>query len=311
MHSSNPTTAHKRILTTFAAIIALALTVAACGDKKDDAKTSAPAPPSTQQAGANVVVNKATSDLGEILVGKDGMTLYGFTNDIDGISTCTGTCADAWPPVLVGANWSVGPGLDSGVFSTVKRDDGSEQLVAGKWPLYYYSGDAATGDVKGQGSGDVWFVVGTDAKLIKKPAAGGTGNGGQAAAQSVKLADSPLGKILVDGEGKTLYGFTKDTDGTSTCKGDCATTWPAELVEGNPVIGDGLDPSVFTLADGPNGGKQLKAGKWPLYNFSGDSGPGDVNGQGSGGVWFVVGADGKLIKQAPAALSSDQGGSDY
>jgi len=304
-------TMRKRTLTTFAAIIALALTAAACGDKKDDAKTSAPAPPTSQSAGsgAEVVVNKGTSDLGDILVGKDGMTLYGFTQDIDGVSTCSGTCADAWPPVLVGANWSVGPGLDSGVFSTVKRDDGSEQLVAGKWPLYYYSGDTTAGDTKGQGSGDVWFVVGTDAKLIKKAATGG-GNGGQTAAQSVKLADSPLGKILVDGEGKTLYGFTKDANGTPTCKGDCATTWPAELVEGNPVVGDGLDSSVFTLVDGANGGKQLKAGKWPLYNFAGDSGPGDVNGQGSGGVWFVVGADGKLIKNPPAAQSS-QSDSDY
>ena len=40
----------------------------------------------------------------------------------------------------------------------------------------------------------------------------------------------------------------------------------------------------------------LKVGKWPLYRFAGDAAPGDINGQGSGGVWFVVGADGKLIK---------------
>src|SRR5262245_43099396 len=117
-----------RTLTALAAAAALTLTAAACGDKKDDTKASAPSPPAAP-AGASVVVNKATSDLGEILVGKDGMTLYGFTNDIDGTSTCTGTCADAWPPALVPADWSVGPGLDSGIFSTVRRDDGSEQLV--------------------------------------------------------------------------------------------------------------------------------------------------------------------------------------
>ena len=33
----------------------------------------------------------------------------------------------------------------------------------------------------------------------------------------------------------------------------------------------------------------LKAGAWPLYRFAGDAAPGDTNGQGSGGVWFVVG----------------------
>ena len=63
--------------------------------------------------------------------------------------------------------WAAGAGLDSEVFSTVERDDGSSQLVAGKWPLYRFSGDSAPGDVNGQGSGDVWFVVAPDGSLIE------------------------------------------------------------------------------------------------------------------------------------------------
>lgn len=295
-----------RTRTLGALVAATSLMFAACGDKKDDPETSAPSPPALPAAGESVSVRSGTSALGDILVGEDGMTLYGFTNDIDGVSTCTGTCAEAWPPALVSANWTVGPGLDSGVFSTVKRDDGSEQLVAGKWPLYYYSGDSVPGDIKGQGSGDVWFVVGTDTKLIKDPAPAGSGDPEVAASTSVQLADSPLGQILVDGDGNTLYGFTNDADGTPTCTGDCAATWPAHLIEGEPVVGEGLDPALFTVVDGAEDGTQLKAGKWPLYRFSGDSAPGDVNGQGSGDVWFVIGADGKLIKEAPA-----DGGSDY
>jgi len=160
--------------------------------------------------------------------------------------------------------------------------------------------------VKGQASGDVWFVVGNDAKLIKDAAAPGAGDPA-AADVSVQVADSPLGQILVDGEGNTLYGFTNDADGTPTCSGDCAGTWPAHLIEGEPAIGEGLDPALFTLVDGADGGTQLKAGKWPLYRFSGDGAPGDVNGQGSGDVWFVVGVDGKLIKEAP---SGDPAGAD-
>jgi predicted lipoprotein with Yx(FWY)xxD motif len=296
MRFHTPTT---RTTRTIAALVAAtSLVFAACGGK-DDAETVAPPAVEPAAAGDAVAVRSGSSALGDILVGEDGLTLYGFTNDIDGVSTCTGTCADAWPPVLVSANWTVGPDLDSGIFSTVRRDDGSEQLVAGKWPLYYYSGDSAPGDLKGQGSGDVWFVVGTDAVLVKDPAP----LGGEAAASStsVQLADSPLGEILVDGDGNTLYGFTNDADGTPTCAGDCAGTWPAHLIEGEPVLGEGLDPAVFTLVDGAEGGTQLKAGKWPLYRFSGDSAPGDVNGQGSGDVWFVVKADGSLIKEAPAA----------
>ena len=101
----------------------------------------------------------------------DGLTLYGFVNDVDAISTCYSTCADAWPPVIVDADWAVGPGLDTGVFSTTERDDGTLQLVAGKFPLYTYGGDAAPGDTTGQGSGDVWFAMNLDGTLISEAAA--------------------------------------------------------------------------------------------------------------------------------------------
>ena len=99
------------------------------------------------------------SPLGEILVGADGRSLYAFTNDTQAASTCYGTCADDWPPVIVDPDWSVSPELDSGVFATTIRDDGRLQLVAGKWPLYYYANDDAAGDIAGHGLGDVWFVV--------------------------------------------------------------------------------------------------------------------------------------------------------
>jgi len=127
----------------------------------------------------------------------------------------------------------------------------------------------------------------------------------------VTEAETDLGTVLVDSQGRTVYGFTKDSAGTPTCSGGCADAWPAVKVEGSELP-EGLDPKVFSVVDAADGGKQLKAGKWPLYRFSGDSKPGDVNGQGSGGVWFVVAADGSLIKDAPAADggSSDSGSSD-
>jgi predicted lipoprotein with Yx(FWY)xxD motif len=159
----------------------------------------------------------------------------------------------------------------------------------------------------------VWFVVGTDAKLITaKP--GATGNATAAptttakpaatptpapapaaAAASVKLADSPLGKIMVDAEGRTLYGFTKDTNGTPTCTDACTKAWPASSVNGQPVAGNGIAATLKAVAS-PAGGSMVVAGKWPLYRFAGDAAPGDINGQGSGGVWFAVAADGTLIK---------------
>jgi len=199
----------------------------------------------------------------------------------------------------VAANWTVAPGLDSGIFSTVARDDGTEQLAAGQFPLYYFSGDARPGDVNGQGSGNVWFVVDTEAQVVKDAASSTATTPTTAApaaqAPAASLADSSLGKIVVDGSGRTLYAFTKDTEGTSTCLDACANAWPPAIVTGDLAV-QGLDQSLFTTVPRPDGSMQLKMGKWPLYIFSGDAAPGDVNGQGSGGSWFVVGQDGKLIK---------------
>ncbi len=100
---------------------------------------------------------------------------------------------------------------------------------------------------------------------------------------------------MVDANGLTLYGFTKDVDGVSTCVDKCAEAWPPVTVE-SADLPAGLDPAVFTVVDRPDGTHQLKAGKWPLYRFAGDSAPGETNGQGSGQSWFVVAPDGKLIK---------------
>ena len=41
---------------------------------------------------------------------------------------------------------------------------------------------------------------------------------------------------------------------------------------------------------------QVTIDGWPLYFFANDAAPGDHNGQGVGGVWFVVGPDGAPIE---------------
>jgi predicted lipoprotein with Yx(FWY)xxD motif len=322
----------------FGLLALAAVGLAACGSS---GSTTAPAPPAPALAapasspGSTVAVKVADNKVGKILVGADGRTLYGFTNDADAKSTCYSACAQAWPPVIVDPQWTVGPGLDTGVFSTIQRDDGTQQLVAGKWPLYEYSGDAAPGDANGQGSGDVWFTIGTDAKLVKgalgsattpttaaygqsasattvpasanastaasapaKPApapAAAAAPAAPSAPTSVALGTTSLGQVLTDAQGRTLYALTKDTNGTPTCTDACAKAWPPAMASGTPTAGAGVT-AALSVVDAPGGGTMLKAGKWPLYRFAGDAAPGDVNGQGSGGVWFVVGADGKLIK---------------
>jgi predicted lipoprotein with Yx(FWY)xxD motif len=295
-------------------LLALGVTLTACGvgnDKASTAPTKTAKPAAAKQAaGESISIKAGDTSLGKILVDRAGQTLYGFTNDTAAASTCFGSCAEAWPPVLVSENWTVGPGLDSAVFSTIIRADGKRQLVAGKWPLYAFSGDAKPGDLTGQGSGDVWFVVGLDAKLIKTPApaTGESASSGEAKTTGgngavVTTGKTSLGDVLVDADGHTLYGLTKDVNGTSTCVDGCATAWPPLTVEGNAVPA-GLDTKLYSVIKRADGSWQLKAGKWPLYRFSGDEKAGDINGQGSGQAWFAVAPDGTLHKGAAPAAGS-------
>jgi predicted lipoprotein with Yx(FWY)xxD motif len=111
---------------------------------------------------------------------------------------------------------------------------------------------------------------------------------------TVAAADSDLGTILVDGEGDTLYLFTSDTQGEpSTCVEGCASAWPA--LSGTVSAGDGVDESLIGTVTNADGTEQATYNDWPLYYYAQDTGPGDTNGQGVGGIWWVVDASGNAI----------------
>ena len=115
-------------------------------------------------ANLNPVVQVAThAELGEILVGPTGMTLYTFRNDADGASNCNGPCAMNWPPLVGGFDPAgVMPGLGDGVSGAValfERADGGAQVVLDGMPLYYWRNDFVPGDATGDGVGGNWDVA--------------------------------------------------------------------------------------------------------------------------------------------------------
>ena len=156
--------------------------LAACGGGSySSAAAKHPSSVGVANTSSAAVVQSRDTSLGQVLVSSSGRTIYALTKDTKTNSTCVGGCAQAWPPVLVNTGWTAAPGLDRSLFRTIVRQDGKQQLVAGQWPLYTFSGDSKPGDVNGEGSGGVWFAVGTDGKLIKKAASSATGtmaNGG-------------------------------------------------------------------------------------------------------------------------------------
>jgi len=94
--------------------------------------------------------------LGKILTGPNGMTLYTFANDNEpGKSACNGPCAENWPPFRPEAN-APAPKAPLGILT---RDDGSKQYAWKGKPLYYWKNDKKPGDTTGHKIRDVWFVA--------------------------------------------------------------------------------------------------------------------------------------------------------
>jgi predicted lipoprotein with Yx(FWY)xxD motif len=211
-------------------------------------------------------------ELGQFLVGSDGMTLYTFDNDEEGVSNCTGGCLENWPALTVESEdaLDIQPGL-VGEFSTITReDDGSTQVTFNGMPLYYWINDEAIGDATGQGVGDVWFVA-------KAPTVSVT-------------EDEDLGSILVGPNGMTLYTFNNDEEGASNCTEGCLANWPAlTIAEGEEIVAaEGIDGEFGTITREDTGAIQVTYNGQPLYYWVRDIAPGDTTGHTVGDVWFVA-----------------------
>ena len=124
--------------------------------------------------------------------------------------------------------------------------------------------------------------------------AGGASSGGV----RVNIANSPLGRILVDSKGITLYDFPPDKGTTSVCYGACAALWPPLITKGKPVAGAGVRASLLGTTKRKDGKLEVTYNGHPLYYFVSDRKPGQTTGQGLnqfGGPWWVISPAGKEI----------------
>jgi predicted lipoprotein with Yx(FWY)xxD motif len=94
--------------------------------------------------------------------------------------------------------------------------------------------------------------------------------------------------ILTNAQGMTLYYFKPDTATTTSCTGACAKNWPPLLFtgSGSPSSATSLPGTLSVVTDA--NGQQVEFNGHPLYTFSGDTAPGQTNGEGIKGVWFVA-----------------------
>jgi predicted lipoprotein with Yx(FWY)xxD motif len=175
------------VLAAFAAAV-IALVVAGCGSSSSSSGSGTTAssgaassnaggaygaatPPKTTAAkptGA-AVIRTTKGKLGTFLVDAKGRTLYLWKADTGMSSTCTGACAQAWPPATTSGKPTAGSGVQASMLGTTKRSDGTLEVTYAGHPLYTFSGDAQAGQTNGQDSsafGATWYIVAPSGKQI-------------------------------------------------------------------------------------------------------------------------------------------------
>jgi predicted lipoprotein with Yx(FWY)xxD motif len=149
--------------------LASALVLAACGGSSTTNTTSTTTAAKSSPRPASVVGTK-TSSLGTFLVDAKGRALYLWDADHGAKSTCSGACAQAWPPLTTTATPKASGAVKASLLGTTTRADGSREVTYAGHPLYYYEGDTMPGQTTGQGSdsfGSPWWVVTPGGKAIQ------------------------------------------------------------------------------------------------------------------------------------------------
>ncbi len=191
-----------------------ALLVAACGSATSSgsstpaAATGTPAaassPSSSASASGGTVIKTASSSAGTFLTDGSGKAVYLWVKDTGGMSTCTGACAGAWPPVTTTGTATASGGAKASDIGTITRSDGTKQVTYDGHPLYYFAGDSGPGTASGQGSdsfGAKWWLVSPAGSDVTAAASSFTagGSGGASAPSSTAPASSPASSKAASG----------------------------------------------------------------------------------------------------------------
>jgi predicted lipoprotein with Yx(FWY)xxD motif len=200
-----------------------------------------------------------------------GMSLYTFDKDGLNRSNCDAECQKIWP-LFRGADTTN---------DNIKVLESSDQLAYRKHPLYYFVNDTSIGDIKGDNIKNVWHLLYAQTSSNDS--------------QTEFSTDTMTQRYLTDKNGRALYTFDKDTNGTSDCYGTCEDTWPVYYAPSVSTVPTGLNKVDFsTISRDINQSKEgiLKQTAYkgkPLYYFTPDAKKsGETKGDWVKGVWHLV-----------------------
>jgi predicted lipoprotein with Yx(FWY)xxD motif len=113
----------------------------------------------------------------------------------------------------------------------------------------------------------------------------GAASGGEAdVPEQVLLTARGHGWILNNADGMTLYTYMKDPfSGVPVCAADCAELWPPLVAPASAEVG-----GEWSVVDREDGTRQWVFRGKPLYTYSLDNAPGDMNGDELQQQWYVA-----------------------
>ena len=100
-----------------------------------------------------VTVDVRIDDGRTVLAATNGLTLYTFDIDQDGVSGCFDQCLVTWPALTTEEDTLAAP------FGVHVRPDGVKQVTLDNSPFYFFIGDSMEGDINGDGLGSVWHII--------------------------------------------------------------------------------------------------------------------------------------------------------
>lgn len=176
IHRSIPTGGRPRLsLGSLTAVGAVSLLVAACGSSHGSASnaSSQAAHGSAGAASGTAVSTTTVSGYGTVLATAKGAPLYLLTADPSGGSSCSGSCAKQWPPLVADGRPAAGHGVSGSMLSSFKRSDGTEQVLYNGHALYTHPSSTATAAAGTAADGGIWYLVSPSGKPITKTTGSG------------------------------------------------------------------------------------------------------------------------------------------
>jgi predicted lipoprotein with Yx(FWY)xxD motif len=260
-------------------------------------------------AATDTLVSVKPANFPTVLASSSSRTLYVLSAEKTGTLHCKASCLTTWLPLLVHKSVThvTVASTVKGKIAFVTRSSTMKQVTDNGFPLYTYSGDSAAAQSHGEAlvaDGGTWYMALASAK---------TGAATEVKPLLQSASASPYSSVLAASSGYSYYLLSTEVGATLHCTGACLSTWLPLLVTSSTstvAVGAGVKGKIgFVKRTSTT--DQVTFNSYPVYVYTGDTGPGQSNGENisaDGGTWFLLHAGATTAATTSVAPSSGSGG---